>query len=165
MRRVFILAGFVASMGLVACSSTATPPAPSRATGGADLNPESGTTRNATTRTTDRRPQSLATVYFDYDDARLREDARGGLRQNAEFLQSSPDVVVELQGHCDERGTEEYNFALGKRRAESAKQYLEDLGIAPTRMSTVSFGEERPAVPGRNEAAWARNRRVEFVSR
>ena len=109
----------------------------------------------------DRLP-SLVTVYFDYDDSALRPDAKDGLRRNAEFLRSNPSNKAELQGNCDERGTEEYNLALGKRRAESAKQYLVDLGISAQRLSTVSFGEESPASPGEGEAAWAKNRRVDF---
>jgi peptidoglycan-associated lipoprotein len=111
----------------------------------------------------DGRP-SLATVYFDYDDSALRADAKDALRRNAEFLRSNQNKV-ELQGNCDERGTEEYNLALGKRRAEAAKQYLADLGISGQRMSTVSFGEENPSSPGEGEAAWAKNRRVDFTLR
>jgi peptidoglycan-associated lipoprotein len=105
---------------------------------------------------------SLVTVYFDYDDSALRPDAKDGLKRNAEFMRSNRDVKAELQGNCDSRGTEEYNLALGKRRAEAAKQYLTDLGIAPQRLITVSFGEENPAAPGESEAAWAKNRRVDF---
>jgi peptidoglycan-associated lipoprotein len=114
---------------------------------------------------TDIDKASLGTVYFDYDDSALRPDAKDGLRRNAEFLRSAANAKVELQGNCDSRGTEEYNLALGKRRAESAKQYLADLGISPQRLSTVSFGEENPAAPGEGEAAWAKNRRVDFILR
>ena len=108
---------------------------------------------------------SLVTVYFDYDDSALRPDAKDGLRQNAEFLRGNATAKAELQGNCDERGTEEYNLALGKRRAEAAKQYLTDLGIPAQRLSTVSFGEENPASPGQGESAWAKNRRVDFILR
>ncbi len=108
---------------------------------------------------------TLVTVYFDYDDSALRPDAKDGLRRNAEFLRSKASAKAELQGNCDERGTEEYNLALGKRRAEAAKQYLTDLGIPAQRLSTVSFGEENPASPGQGESAWAKNRRVDFILR
>jgi peptidoglycan-associated lipoprotein len=108
---------------------------------------------------------SLVTVYFDYDDSALRPDAKDGLRRNAEYLRSVANAKVELQGNCDSRGTEEYNLALGKRRAEAAKQYLVDLGISPQRLTTVSFGEENPAAPGEGEAAWAKNRRADFILR
>lgn len=107
----------------------------------------------------------LLTAYFDYDESGLRADAKGALRQNAETLRTKGTTRVELQGNCDERGTDEYNLALGKRRAESARQYLRDLGIPDNRMTTVSFGEENPAVQGGSESAWAKNRRVDFVLR
>jgi peptidoglycan-associated lipoprotein len=105
------------------------------------------------------------TAYFDFDDYSLRSDARKAIEHNASVLRSNPDVRVEIQGNCDERGSEEYNLALGQRRADAAKQYLVDLGIDPARLYTISFGEERPAVRGHNEAAWAKNRRDEFEVR
>ncbi len=152
-----------AILGLVACASSGTsskgPIKEEDTSGGGSL---SNTSR--TTTGTDTVP-SLVTVYFDYDDSALRPDAKDGLRRNAEYLRSVANAKVELQGNCDERGTEEYNLALGKRRAESAKQYLADLGISPQRLSTVSFGEENPASPGEGEAAWAKNRRVDFILR
>lgn len=102
-------------------------------------------------------------VYFDFDRSDLRPEARETLNRKAQILRDYPDIRVRIEGHCDERGTVEYNLALGERRAESARQYLIDLGIDPDRLTTVSYGEERPAVEGRNEAAWALNRRAEFV--
>jgi len=107
----------------------------------------------------------LLTAYFDYDESGLRADAKSALRQNADVLCTRTNARVELQGNCDERGTDEYNMALGKRRAEAARRYLADLGVADSRMTTVSFGEENPAVQGGSEAAWAKNRRVDFVLR
>ncbi len=104
----------------------------------------------------------LETVYFEFDRSGLTEQARGALDRNAEFLRANPSIRVRIEGHCDERGTVEYNLALGDRRAHSAKEYLVQRGIAADRLSTVSFGEERPADPGRDEAAYARNRRAEF---
>jgi peptidoglycan-associated lipoprotein len=104
-------------------------------------------------------------VYFDYDDSTLRPDAREALRKNATFLKSNTGVAVEVQGNCDERGTEEYNLALGKRRAEAAKSYLVDLGVNSSRVATVSFGEEKPVAVGHDEASWAKNRRSDFVVR
>jgi peptidoglycan-associated lipoprotein len=108
---------------------------------------------------------ALQTVYFDYDDSTLRPDAREALRKNATFLKSNTGVAVEVQGNCDERGTEEYNLALGKRRAEAAKSYLVDLGVNSSRVATVSFGEEKPVAVGHDEASWAKNRRGDFVVR
>ena len=153
-----------AILGLAACASS------SGKTGAKGINPEDGASTGggidrSTQRTTPDTVPSLVTVYFDYDDSALRPDAKDGLRRNAEYLRSVANAKVELQGNCDERGTEEYNLALGKRRAEAAKQYLADLGISPQRLSTVSFGEENPASPGQGEAAWAKNRRVDFILR
>jgi peptidoglycan-associated lipoprotein len=105
----------------------------------------------------------LQTIYFDYDRWKLRDEARQALRNNAEQLQASPESgVVTVVGHCDERGSEEYNLALGDRRAAAVKQYLMDLGVPSSRVSTASFGESRPAVQGEGEAAWSRNRRAEL---
>ena len=105
------------------------------------------------------------TIYFDFDKSDLRPDAREGLQANAGYLKSNSGVAVTIEGNCDERGSNEYNLALGKRRAEAAYKYLVDLGIDGSRMTTVSYGEERPAVEGHNELAWAKNRRDEFKVR
>ncbi len=107
----------------------------------------------------------LRTVYFAYDQAGLSGSAKDRLRANAQYLKDNGSASVEIGGNCDERGTEEYNLALGKRRAETARQYLVDLGIDGSRLSTISFGEEQPAVSGHNEAAWAKNRRADFTLR
>ncbi len=104
-------------------------------------------------------------VYFDFDDASLRPDAIEVLLKKVEWLKKHPDVHVIIEGHCDERGTNEYNLALGSRRAESVKNFLIKSGISPVRLFTISYGEERPVDPGHNEAAWAKNRRVEFKIR
>jgi peptidoglycan-associated lipoprotein len=102
-------------------------------------------------------------IHFDFDRSTLRSDAQEILRKKAEFLLIYPGVSVVIEGHCDERGTNEYNLALGDRRAESAKAFLINLGIAPSRLTTVSYGEERPADPAHDEDAWAKNRRASFV--
>lgn len=102
-------------------------------------------------------------VHFDFDKYALRPEARVILEKNADYLKKNPTARVRIEGHCDERGTVEYNLALGERRAKAAFQYVADLGIAPSRMDTVSFGEEVPLDPAHNEEAWAKNRRAEFV--
>lgn len=107
----------------------------------------------------------LETIYFDFDKSDLRPDAREGLQANASYLKSNSNVQVTIEGNCDERGSNEYNLALGKRRAEAAYKYLVDLGVESSRMTTVSYGEEKPAVEGHNELAWAKNRRDEFKVR
>jgi peptidoglycan-associated lipoprotein len=111
----------------------------------------------------ERAALGLQSIYFDYDQFSLSGSARETLRRNAEILHNNPDILVEIQGNCDERGSEEYNLALGERRARSAKDYLVDSGIPRARISTVSFGEANPAAMGQNDAAWQLNRRDDFV--
>jgi len=107
---------------------------------------------------------SLATVYFDFDKSDLRQDARDALSQNAEaLLKQISGVNIRIEGHADERGSDEYNMALGDRRAKSAAKYLTNLGVKADRISTVSYGEEKPAVQGNDESAWSKNRRAEFL--
>lgn len=106
----------------------------------------------------------LETVYFDFDKADLRQDARDVLSKNAEIiLKSLANAKIQIAGHCDERGSAEYNMALGERRAKSAQKYLETLGVNAKNLSIISYGKEKPAVPGNDEAAWAKNRRDEFA--
>jgi peptidoglycan-associated lipoprotein len=102
-------------------------------------------------------------IYFDFDKYDLRTDARATLDRKASFLNQNSSVRVQIEGNTDERGTAEYNLALGERRANAAKQYLTTTGISAGRLSTISYGEERPLDPGHNEAAWAKNRRDHFV--
>jgi peptidoglycan-associated lipoprotein len=102
-------------------------------------------------------------VHFAYDSSALTATAQIILDQKAKWLIENPNVNVIIEGHCDERGTVAYNLALGERRAESAKRYLLDLGVPAARLSTVSYGEESPLDPGKNEEAWARNRRAQFT--
>ena len=102
-------------------------------------------------------------IYFDFDKATLTPSAQDNLLRKAEWLRENSDATVTIEGHCDERGTNEYNLALGDRRAESAKAFLADLGIDPARLTTISYGEERPVDPRHTEEAWAKNRRSHFV--
>lgn len=101
-------------------------------------------------------------VYFSFDSAVLSAMAQETLKNKAAWLSENVDVMVTIEGHCDERGTNEYNLALGERRAESARAYLVDLGIADSRLTTISYGEERALDPRSNEEAWAKNRRAQF---
>ena len=102
---------------------------------------------------------------FDFDDFSLTPEAKASLRDLAEWLLQNPPVYTLIEGHCDERGTNEYNLALGERRANSAKKYLVQLGVSPKRISTISYGEEKPLDPRSNEEAWAKNRRDQFLKR
>ncbi|HNR33415.1 MAG TPA: OmpA family protein [Candidatus Hydrogenedentes bacterium] len=106
--------------------------------------------------------RGLKVVYFDYDSSALRADALATLRENAEKIKQAPGVIIQVAGHCDERGTQEYNLALGERRALSVRDHLIQLGVSGDRLVTISFGEEFPAVDGHDESAWRYNRRVEF---
>lgn len=105
----------------------------------------------------------LQPIYFDYDSSSLNAAALQTLAENAEKIKEVPNVIIQVAGHCDERGTQEYNLALGERRALAVREHLRQLGVSGDRMITISFGEENPAVPGNNEAAWAKNRRCEFL--
>ena len=102
-------------------------------------------------------------IYFGFDDYTLNSEAQGTLTAMAEGLKSNKNAVVQIEGHCDERGTVEYNLALGERRAQSVKNFLSQLGVESGRLSTISYGEEKPVVPGHSEEAWVKNRRAEFV--
>jgi peptidoglycan-associated lipoprotein len=106
----------------------------------------------------------LKTVQFAFDSYALDGTARGVLKTNAKWLKDNGAATVQIEGHCDERGTTEYNLALGERRANAARTYLQKLGIDKSRISVISYGKERPVDPGHDESAWARNRRDAFVT-
>jgi len=173
---------------LPACTKTAVRPAPSDAeqapsdragTGaaagegrtyrsGADFQEETldesaraGAVASADTRS-DREKFEIRDIHFAFDSAKLTAEAQEILRQKADWLRKNPRVRVRIEGHCDDRGTNEYNLALGESRAENAKEYLVTLGIEDTRLTTVSYGEERPLVRGTTEEARAQNRRAHF---
>jgi peptidoglycan-associated lipoprotein len=102
-------------------------------------------------------------IYFAFDSSELSDQARLVLNNNAEFLRQHSSLTVTVEGHCDERGSEKYNYALGRRRAESVKKFLLDQGISTDRLVTISYGENKPVVAGRDESAWAKNRRAQMV--
>ncbi|PKN17553.1 MAG: peptidoglycan-associated lipoprotein [Deltaproteobacteria bacterium HGW-Deltaproteobacteria-6] len=106
---------------------------------------------------------NIQNIYFDYDKSVIRPDAREILKANAELFTKNSAATIVVEGYCDERGTAEYNIALGERRAQAAKQYLVNLGIQASRVETISYGEEKPLDPGHDEKAWAQNRRAQFL--
>jgi peptidoglycan-associated lipoprotein len=108
--------------------------------------------------------QNVKDAYFDFNKSDIRGDARANLTKTAEFLRSYSQVRVTIEGHCDERGSTEYNIGLGERRAQAAKNYLISLGISADRMDTVSWGKERPFCTEHDEACWQQNRRAHFVA-
>ncbi|QXE90521.1 peptidoglycan-associated lipoprotein Pal [Geomonas subterranea] len=105
----------------------------------------------------------LQKIYFNFDSSDLSEDSRNTLTKNAEYLSRQSSVKIRIEGNCDERGSDDYNMALGERRAKAAKDYLVNLGISSERIATISYGEEKPVDSGHDEAAWSKNRRDEFV--
>lgn len=109
------------------------------------------------------REKPLGTVYFDYDSAALRADARGTLDSDAAWLKRFRTAKILVEGHCDERGTEEYNLALGEKRAKAAQDYLLSAGITADRIKIISYGKSQPLNPGHDESAWQMNRRAQFM--
>ncbi|MFQ5735787.1 MAG: peptidoglycan-associated lipoprotein Pal [Thermodesulfobacteriota bacterium] len=105
----------------------------------------------------------LYTIYFDYDRYNIKADEKANLDTNARWLKLNNGVKVRIEGHADERGETEYNLALGDKRARSVKRYLTDMGVDASKLSTISYGEEKPAVEGHDESAWSKNRRAEFM--
>jgi len=107
--------------------------------------------------------QPLQMIHFDYDKYAIRADARPVLERNAEWLKKYKTVKILVEGHCDERGTEEYNLALGERRANGATDYLIALGVPADRMKIISYGKSQPIAGSQDEAAWQKNRRAQFI--
>jgi peptidoglycan-associated lipoprotein len=161
-----ILAVFL-GIGLGACSKKTAPPVEIPEDMGTDTG--EGSSQPIKTppevEVPDREPTELGDIFFDYDRSNLRPDALRTMEENARLLSENGDLRLILEGHCDERGTTEYNLALGERRARAAYDYLVRFGIDAGRLTTISYGEERPFDPGHTEAAWAKNRRVHFVKR
>jgi peptidoglycan-associated lipoprotein len=179
---MIILSGALAFAG---CSSTTTPTTEPSATAAATPAPaetkkkvDSSKTTESTTKAPPsssldalQRGESTATpassplkeVYFDFDRYDLRADSREILKANSAWLKANPAAQIQIEGHCDERGTTEYNVALGSRRAESVKDYLVTLGTSADRLSTISYGEEVPVCREQTEECWQNNRRVRFV--
>jgi len=146
---------------MLACQSTPdTPPAPPAT--GSEFS-ESAVEAVEVVEVVDEELIELQTVYFSFDNSEITAAARPKLRANASAIRGFDGRII-LEGNTDERGTEEYNLALGERRAEAVKRYLVDLGVPAAQLRTVSFGEDRPAVQGHDESAWRYNRRVDFAA-
>jgi len=107
---------------------------------------------------------SLQPIYFDFDKSFVRDDARSVMKANVEWLKANPKIKIRIEGNCDERGTKEYNQALGQRRATSAKKYFTDMGISAKRISLISYGKEKPVCSDHSEDCWQKNRRDDFVA-
>ena len=177
MRMKFV--GLFAALLLVAACET--PPEDTADSGGEGTTTEPTTTETTTTPTTTTTTTEPTTtidpstivpgsqedlvvnvgdrIFFDFDKAVLKSAAQRTLTRQAEWMKQHSNVTVTVEGHCDERGTREYNLALGERRATAVKNFLVALGVSPSRIATISYGKERPAALGHNEAAWSQNRR------
>jgi peptidoglycan-associated lipoprotein len=161
-----VLSVFAAVLLLAACETASDQSAGTAGTGGA-----TGAGAAATTARPGPRPGSQEDlvanvgdrVFYDFDKSDLKPEARRTVERWAAWLRQYPNVNVTIEGHCDERGTREYNIGLGERRAAAAKNFLVSLGIDARRVATISYGKERPAVVGSNEAAWSQNRRGVMV--
>ena len=162
--RGLVLAGIVMALAAAGCKSSGTGADPA---GGADVTGsefDDGGMGSGDQAGMRGRAIGLETVYFDYDSFQIREDAKPLLKGNAQTITGKPNwPMIVIEGHCDERGSDEYNLALGERRAQQVKRYLVDLGVPASRLDTVSFGESNAAVQGHDEAAWRYNRRTEFA--
>lgn len=108
---------------------------------------------------------ALQKIHFDFDKYNIKSEYEGAMKSNGQWLQNNKNASLVIEGHCDSRGTAEYNIALGDRRAKAAKNYLQNLGVDTKRMSTISYGKERPICTTQDEACWAQNRRDEFVAK
>jgi peptidoglycan-associated lipoprotein len=164
----FKMLGMIAAVALLAaCETPGDTSASTDATGGQTAATTSPTVGSSTNSGRSLQEQLVAEigdrVFYDFDRSDLKPEARKTVERWAAFLKQNPNATVTIEGHADERGTREYNIALGERRANAAKNYLVSLGIQARRVATISYGKERPAVVGSNEAAWAQNRRGVMV--
>lgn len=155
MRLKFIALVAAAAFGLAACESA---PQPAASTTGTTT-----TTGSYGSMQEQLRTEVGDRVFFDFDRSDIRSDAQGTLTALAAWLNAHPEVTLTLEGHADERGTREYNLALGERRANSTRQYLISLGVDANRLAVISYGEERPEALGSDEISWAQNRRAVFI--
>ena len=157
-----------ATLAAVGCSSskkvgTAPPPPPSSDQTETEAPPPPPPPSSSGEATEEK--TTLRDAFFDFDDASLRSDAKTTLENNARYLESHGSAKAVVEGHCDERGSVEYNLALGERRAKAAKEFLVSYGIAAVRLTTISYGKERPFDSGHDEDSWAKNRRAHFVTK
>lgn len=142
-----------------------TPPQQSAATPVPQITPAPAATLQplTTSSATSQLQSALEKIYFDFDSSDLSASARETLSKNAAALKKASSARIRIEGNCDENGSAEYNLALGERRAKAAQQYLVTLGVSPDRLSTISYGKEKPAVQGSDESVWKKNRRDEFI--
>ena len=162
--RIKLLMVLAASLMLAACGSSDRDSAAT--TSGSSVTGSTTTSAGPAPGSQEQLVQQVGDrVFFDTDRSELKPQARSTVEALAAWMNEHPGVALTIEGHCDERGTREYNLALGERRANAVRDYLVALGISGNRLGTISYGKERPAVPGSSESAWAQNRRSVFVVR
>lgn len=164
--KLMALATLVSLVAVAGCGGKKAvnePAQPAEATPPKVEEPKETPVETPTTQPTDVSPVALNDVFFDFDQYNLTSEAKSTLEANAREMKRVTDAAVTIEGHCDERGTKAYNIALGDKRANAAKEYLVAMGVNASRITTISYGKERPFDPGHNEAAWAKNRRAHFV--
>ena len=154
----------LASLLAVGCAKQPAQPAQTEAPAAQQQPVDTGVKETEVKETVSYSVSDLTRVYFDFDSYVLTSKARQTLAQNAEVMKALAGLKVRIEGHCDERGSDEYNLALGERRAQAVMNYMATLGVPASRLSTISYGEEKPLDPGHDEASWAKNRRAEFVA-
>lgn len=160
----FVLFVALASLLVIGCAKQPVEDTSATSSQQTQTSTSTGVTETPVTEQVSYKVSDLTRVHFDFDSYVLTAKARRTLAQNAEVLKALSGVKVRIEGHCDERGSDEYNLALGERRAQAAMNYMATLGVPSSRMSTISYGEEKALDPGHDEAAWAKNRRAEFVA-
>ena len=166
LKRLLILAAVLSLVAVAGCGGKkAVEPTPATDSGSsAPPVEEANIVENVSPPPTEVSPVSLNDVFFDFDQYNLSAEAKGTLEANAREMKRVTDASVTIEGHCDERGTKAYNLALGDKRANAAKDYLVSLGVTASRITTISYGKERPFDTGSSESAWAKNRRAHFTS-
>jgi peptidoglycan-associated lipoprotein len=159
---LFTLWGCPKSAGVAATPEASKSETPAAATPNGGEQPGTQTS-NEVSGLSAESSSGLQPIFFDFDKSFVREDAQSAMKANAEWLKAHPKVTVRIEGNCDERGTKEYNQALGQRRASSAKKFLTDLGIPAKRITLLSYGKEKPGCTEDSEECWQKNRRDDFV--
>ncbi|NTU68789.1 MAG: peptidoglycan-associated lipoprotein Pal [Chlorobiaceae bacterium] len=165
MKHKFSGVAFAAMVLLAGCSSKSTISPADQAGAGSGSGAGAGSGAGVSAGADAVAGPVLSDIFYDFDSSALSPEAQEQLKQNAAWLKKNTAQSVTIEGHCDERGTDEYNIALGERRANSAKEYLTNLGVGSSKLTVVSYGEERPFDPAHNEEAWSKNRRSHFVTK
>jgi peptidoglycan-associated lipoprotein len=164
-KRLIMLATILSLVAIAGCGGKkAVDEPPTDAASAPVEEPKETPVEEPTSEPADMSPISISDVFFDFDKYNLTAEAKGTLEANAREIKRVGDASVTVEGHCDERGTKAYNLALGEKRANAAKDYLVSLGVTASRITTISYGKERPFDDGHDETAWAKNRRAHFAT-